>query len=37
MESLWPFISANKRYGALLLDRLIEPERVIMFRVSWVV
>ncbi len=37
MESLWPFISANKRYAEhSLLDRLIEPERVIMFRVSWV-
>ena len=29
MESLWPFISANKRYAEhSLLDRLIEPERV---------
>ncbi len=37
MESLWPFISANKRYAEhAILDRLIEPERVIMFRVSWV-
>ncbi|MBS0512031.1 MAG: NADP-specific glutamate dehydrogenase [Proteobacteria bacterium] len=37
MESLWPFISANPRYAEhSLLDRLIEPERVIMFRVSWV-
>ncbi len=37
MESLWPFIAANKRYAEhSLLDRLIEPERVIMFRVSWV-
>ncbi|MHB1372699.1 MAG: NADP-specific glutamate dehydrogenase [Thauera sp.] len=37
MESLWPFISGNKRYAEhALLDRLIEPERVIMFRVSWV-
>ena len=37
MESLWPFISANKRYAEhSILDRLIEPERVIMFRVSWV-
>ena len=37
MESLWPFISANKRYAEhSLLDRLLEPERVIMFRVSWV-
>jgi glutamate dehydrogenase (NADP+) len=37
MESLWPFISANPRYAEhSLLDRLIEPERVVMFRVSWV-
>ena len=37
MESLWPFISNNKRYAEhALLDRLIEPERVITFRVSWV-
>ncbi len=37
MESLWPFISANPRYAQhAVLDRLVEPERVIMFRVSWV-
>ena len=37
IESLWPFISANPKYAEHgLLDRLIEPERVIMFRVSWV-
>ncbi len=37
MESLWPFISANPRYAEHgLLDRLIEPERVVQFRVSWV-
>ncbi len=37
MESLWPFISANPRYaGQGLLDRLVEPERVMMYRVSWV-
>ena len=36
MESLWPFIQANpKYYEQSLLERLIEPERVIMFRVSW--
>src|SRR5690606_36037297 len=35
--SLWPFISANPRYAQhAVLDRLVEPERVIMFRVSWV-
>ncbi len=37
IESLWPFISANPRYTEQgLLDRLVEPERVVSFRVSWV-
>lgn len=37
MESLWPFISQNPRYAEQgLLERLVEPERIIMFRVSWV-
>lgn len=37
MSSLWPFISNNPRYAEhALLDRLVEPERVIMFRVTWV-
>ena len=37
MESLWPFITQNPRYAEQgLLERLVEPERVIMFRVSWV-
>ena len=37
MESLWPFIAANPQYSELgLLERLIEPERAILFRVSWV-
>ena len=37
MESLWPFIVANPKYAEHgLLDRLVEPERVVMFRVSWV-
>lgn len=36
MESLWPFISANPRYAEHgVLDRLVEPERIIQFRVSW--
>ncbi|AWI80863.1 glutamate dehydrogenase [Parazoarcus communis] len=35
--SLWPFIKANPRYAEHgLLDRLVEPERAIQFRVSWV-
>ena len=37
MESLWPFIATHPRYAEQgLLDRLVEPERVVMFRVSWV-
>jgi glutamate dehydrogenase (NADP+) len=37
MESLWPFIGANPKYAEHgLLDRLVEPERLIQFRVSWV-
>lgn len=37
MESLWPFIEKNPRYAQMgLLDRLVEPERLIQFRVSWV-
>ena len=37
IESLWPYISAHPKYAEQgLLDRLVEPERVIMFRVSWV-
>jgi len=37
MESLWPFIEKHPRYaGQGLLDRLVEPERVVMFRISWV-
>ena len=36
MESLWPFIEKNPRYAEQgLLERLVEPERVMMFRVSW--
>lgn len=35
--TLWPFIEANPNYAEHgLLERLTEPERVIMFRVSWV-
>ncbi|MBX3716550.1 MAG: NADP-specific glutamate dehydrogenase [Burkholderiales bacterium] len=37
MESLWPYIAANPRYAEHgLLDRLVEPERAVLFRVSWV-
>ncbi|MBQ0917077.1 NADP-specific glutamate dehydrogenase [Hydrogenophaga aromaticivorans] len=37
MESLWPFIAAHPKYAEQgLLDRLVEPERIVIFRVSWV-
>ncbi len=37
IESLWPYIERHPKYAEQgLLDRLVEPERVIMFRVSWV-
>ena len=37
MESLWPFIEQHPQYAEqALLERLVEPERVVMFRVSWV-
>lgn len=35
-ESIIPFIEENPKYkNAKILDRLVEPERVIMFRVPW--
>jgi len=37
MDSLWPFIQQHPRYCEHgLLERLVEPERVLMFRVAWV-
>ena len=37
LDSLRPVIEANPQYEkAALLERLVEPERVIMFRVPWV-
>ncbi|MGH8821462.1 MAG: NADP-specific glutamate dehydrogenase [Rhodoferax sp.] len=37
MESLWPYIEKHPKYAAQgLLERLTEPERAIIFRVSWV-
>ncbi len=36
VETLWPFLEKNSHYlEASILDRLVEPERVIMFRVPW--
>jgi len=35
-ESLWEFLEENPHYmDAKILDRLVEPERVLMFRVPW--
>jgi glutamate dehydrogenase (NADP+) len=37
MASLWPFIEQHPRYAEhALLERLVEPERVIQFRVAWI-
>jgi glutamate dehydrogenase (NADP+) len=37
MDSLWPYIEQHPKYAEQgLLERLVEPERVIMFRVAWV-
>lgn len=36
MNSLWPFIERNPHYAEQgLLERLVEPERAIQFRISW--
>ncbi len=35
-EAIIPFIAENPKYqGKLLLERMVEPERVLMFRVPW--
>lgn len=37
MNSIWPFLKTHPEYCSdSLLERLVEPERVIQFRVSWV-
>ncbi|WOP16137.1 NADP-specific glutamate dehydrogenase [Ottowia sp. SB7-C50] len=37
MTSLWPFLDRHPRYREHgLLERLVEPDRVIQFRVAWV-
>lgn len=37
MESIWPYVARHPRYAEHgLLDRLVEPERAILFRVAWV-
>jgi glutamate dehydrogenase/leucine dehydrogenase len=36
-RSVWPFIEQNPKYRkAKILERMVEPERVILFRVTWV-
>ena len=36
MESIWSFLEDNPHYShANILDRIVEPERVLMFRVPW--
>ena len=35
-ETVFPFIEDNKKYqNKMLLERMVEPERVIMFRITW--
>jgi len=35
-ETIIPFIQENEKYqNKMLLERMVEPERVVMFRVSW--
>ena len=37
VESLWPFLKKNQHYlDSAVLDRIVEPERALMFRVPWV-
>lgn len=37
LRSLWPFLEASPRYlQGGILERLVEPERAILFRVPWV-
>ncbi|MEN1971602.1 NADP-specific glutamate dehydrogenase [Luteimonas sp. MJ204] len=37
VDSLWPFLSAHPRYASHgLLERLVEPDRTVLFRVTWV-
>ena len=37
MHSIWDYIQCNPEYlHANILDRVVEPERVIMFRVPWI-
>jgi len=36
VESIWPYLEKNPHYQeAKILERIVEPERVLMFRVPW--
>ncbi|ESU24272.1 Glutamate dehydrogenase (NADP+) [Flavobacterium enshiense DK69] len=36
-ETVIPFIEENKKYqNKMLLERMVEPERVLMFRIAWI-
>src|SRR5690606_28288674 len=36
-RSVWPFVQKNPKYRkAKILERLVEPERAILFRVPWI-
>ena len=36
IDSIWSFLKANSHYAEnSLLERLVEPERIMIFRVSW--
>ncbi len=37
VETIWDFYQANPKYkNAKILEKMVEPERVIMFRVPWI-
>ena len=37
VESIWDFLNDNPQYiHSNILERMVEPERIIMFRVPWV-
>jgi glutamate dehydrogenase/leucine dehydrogenase len=37
LKSIWPFVQKNPKYQkAKIIERIIEPERAILFRIAWV-
>ncbi|MBP8008332.1 MAG: glutamate dehydrogenase, partial [Thiopseudomonas sp.] len=37
LRTLWPFLEDNPHYmKAGIIERMVEPERVILFRIPWV-